>query len=152
MPCYAKYLIIIISFFNLVAQDLIIPGVPDYSQPLLQTLPSTTNITNFCSPFAALNIVEYWEFQVQHAYAIGMTAGLPAKESAEYIAWFMETNDNGSPQRLNGSFGSVNGTYTIDQLEGFRRENFLPLPGAAVHDHAYEGQIVLHRGNEPASP
>jgi len=122
MNLYFRFYISVCLYFSagLNAQHVIIPDVPDNSQPPGQTLASTLNTSNYCSPFAALNIIEYWEHSVGHAYANGVTAGLPSKEVAEYIGWFMDTNDNGSPHRLNGTYGRMAGTYTVDQEHGFR--------------------------------
>ncbi len=41
---------------------------------------------------------------------------MPADQVVEYIGWFMDNNDNGSPLRANGTqFISASGTYVIDQ-------------------------------------
>jgi hypothetical protein len=93
--------------------------VPDYSQPPMVTLPSTTNTSNYCAPFAALNIIEYWDRVMFHPYARDLTAGLAGEEVAEYLGWFMDTNDKGNPIRMNGNpFPSTAGTYTVDQELG----------------------------------
>lgn len=100
-------------------QQTFIKHVPDYSQPPSQTLPSTSDITNYCAPFAFLNIVEYWDSVQVHPYARGLMAGLPAKEVAEHIGWFMDTNDQGNPGRENGTGRpSAKGTYMMDQWMG----------------------------------
>ena len=101
------------------AQQALLPDVPDFSQPPTANLPSTVNITNYCAPFAFTNIVAYWDNVQNHPYALGITAGLPGPEVAEYIGWFMDTNDHGSPFRLNGvALTSSVGTYYFDQMEG----------------------------------
>jgi hypothetical protein len=46
-----------------------------------------------------------------------VTGGLPAQDVAEYVGWFMDTNNNGSPARGNGSDRHF-GTYTKDQAPG----------------------------------
>jgi len=100
-------------------QQAFINNVPDYCQPPAQTLPSTIDTTNFCAPFAFLNIVGYWDLVQFHPNAIGLMAGLLPWEAAEYIGWFMDTNNNGSPFRLNGNiFPPATGTYIADQWKG----------------------------------
>ncbi len=68
--------LLIYSSDNAYAQNKLINNVPDHSQPPQQTLPSTSNTSNYCAPFAAINIIAYWEYQRQNAYAFGATAGL----------------------------------------------------------------------------
>ena len=117
----------IIILFHLatltIAQVNIIPNVPDHSQPPDTTLPSTKlNWSNYCAPYAYLNIVDYWENVYHHRNAQGMMAGLPAIQTAEYIGWFLDTNDNGDATRMNGTdpmqYPSAPGTYVIDESEG----------------------------------
>ena len=67
------------------SQNKMISNVPDNNQPPHQTLPSTTNTSDYCSPFAALNIIAYWKFEHQNAYAYGAKAGLQPALAAEYI-------------------------------------------------------------------
>ncbi len=101
-------------------QFQMIKNVPDHSQPPATTLPSTID-SNFCAPFAFLNIIDYWENIQFHPDAQGMMAGLPALQVSEYIGWFMDTNDRGSPARMNGAgFPSASGTYIIDQFQGIQ--------------------------------
>ncbi len=110
--------LLFISAGSTYPQNKIISNVPDYNQPPQQTLPSTTNTSNYCSPFAALNIISFWEFARQNAYAYGATAGLQPAAAAEYIGWYMSTNGLGSPNRLNIPPASLPGTPVIDQLVG----------------------------------
>jgi hypothetical protein len=99
-------------------QIQMIKQVPDYSQPPSTILPSTID-SNFCSPFAYLNIIAYWELIQGHSHALGMMAGLSPAGVAEYIGWFMDTNNQGSPMRMNGTgLAAAAGTYAIDQSEG----------------------------------
>lgn len=100
-----------------------IENVPDYSQPSTSLLPSTKDSSNYCAPFSFLNILEYWEIERSHPNAKGIMGGLPAKQVAEYIGWFMDTNDQGSSDRVNGNqnysnYPSANGTYSIDEAKG----------------------------------
>jgi hypothetical protein len=111
-----KITILIFSIYSagLYGQMNIIKNVPDYSQPPALTLPSTID-SNYCAPFAFLNIVGYWELVRAHPNAMGMMAGLPPEVAAEYIGWFMDTNNQGSSVRQNA--GAL-GTLAVDQLEG----------------------------------
>ena len=83
------------------AQYAYIPNVPDANQPPTNTI--TTNVTNFCAPMAAVNITEYWDAVMGHPSAVGVNAGLGDSTAAEYIGHFMDTNNNGSPARWNGT-------------------------------------------------
>ena len=72
-----KHLILTLILSNFAvftfAQENIIVNVPDYSQPPDTTLPSTKlNWTNYCAPYAYVNIVEYWETIYLHRNAQGM--------------------------------------------------------------------------------
>ena len=98
------------------AQVIMIKNVPDYSQPPTNTLPSTID-SNYCAPFAFLNIIDYWEHVQLHPDAQGLMTALPPLEVAEYIGWFMSTNGTGSPLRMNGN-PPFSGTLNIDQAVG----------------------------------
>lgn len=101
------------------AQMVFIKGVPDYSQPPDSSIASTINRTNYCSPFAFLNIVEYWDSVRVHPNANGMMGGLPVKNTVEYIGWFMDTNNQGNVLRENGNtLPPAQGTYNFDQHLG----------------------------------
>ena len=96
-----------------------ISGVADHSQPPDTSVQSTIDVSNFCAPFAALNIIDYWENTAAHPAARNVTGSLPGDQVAEFIGWFMDTNDQGSPLRANGTqFSSVQGTYALDQDTG----------------------------------
>ena len=111
--------LIVHLFYLCYPQQNFIKNVPDYSQPPADSLPSTVNKTNYCAPFAFMNIVSYWDSTRQYPYALGEKAGLPAKECTEYIGWFMDTNNQGSNARDNGNLRlSAPGTYAIDQWWG----------------------------------
>jgi hypothetical protein len=120
MKIFQRTLIIFLLILPLCyGQQNYLRDVPDYSQPPMATLPSTTNISNYCAPFAALNIMEYWDRIMFHPYAKDLTAGIPGEEVAEYVGWFMDTNDNGDSIRWNGTaFPSASGTYNVDQELG----------------------------------
>jgi hypothetical protein len=94
------------------ALGVLIANVPDANQPPTHTLAST-NVSdmNFCAPMAMANILEYWDDVANHAQAQNVTAGLPPETVAEYLAWFMDTNNNGSPARTNAG---MSGTYNVD--------------------------------------
>lgn len=92
----------------------IIANVPDANQPPTQTLPATIP-TNFCAPMAVANIMEYWDDVANNASAQNVTAGLIPETVAEYLGYFMDTNNVGSPARANPGFP---GTYNVDILPG----------------------------------
>jgi uncharacterized repeat protein (TIGR02543 family) len=77
-----------------------IANVPDANQPPTQTV-NTTIPTNFCAPMAMANVLEYWDDVANHANAQNVTAGLIPETVAEYLGYFMDTNNNGSPDRGN---------------------------------------------------
>jgi hypothetical protein len=96
----------------------LINGVPDVNQPPAATLLSTQPL-NYCAPMAAINILAYWDTSAVHSNATGVNAGLPLKEASEYLGYFMDTNDTGSPDRVNGrTQPSKTGTYVRDQFDG----------------------------------
>jgi hypothetical protein len=115
------FIFFVLSFFAtcLVAQTKYIKGVPDYNQPPTQTLPSTISAFNYCAPFAALNVMAYWDSTVQFPLSKNLLSGIPPSEAAEYLGWFMDTNDFGSPSRSNGITNPpAQGTYAVDQWAG----------------------------------
>jgi len=97
------------------ALGTLIAGVPDTNQPPTQNLTSTVSIDNYCAPMAMVNILEYWDVVMGHDNAAGVIAGLQANATAEYIGYFMDTNNNGSLARANGNgLPAASGTYAID--------------------------------------
>ena len=88
------------------ALGTLINNVPDANQP------PTSNSTNFCAPMAMANILEYWDDVANHANAQNVTAGLIPETVADYLGWFMDTNNVGSPDRVN-NFG-IPGTHIDD--------------------------------------
>jgi hypothetical protein len=98
----------------------LIPQVPDANQPPTNTL-GVASTSNFCAPMAAVNITEYWDVVMAHPNAIGVNANLGVSTAAEYIGYFMDTNNQGSPARANGTTQlPASGTYTVDQQPGFQ--------------------------------
>jgi len=108
----------------------LIENVPDTNQPPTVTL-ATTVPTNFCAPMAMANILEYWDDVMNHANAQNVTAGLATNTTAEYIGYFMDTNNTGSPDRNNDADGHP-GTDNTDIMPGtvefVRWDNGHPLP------------------------
>jgi hypothetical protein len=91
-----------------------IPDVPDTNQPPNQTLTTTVPI-NYCAPMATINILHYWDVVMEDPNAIGVTAGLVPETAAEYLGYFMNTNDTGSPDRPKMPHA---GTYDMDMMPG----------------------------------
>lgn len=112
------FLFVLVNY--LVAQEQVfIKNVPDYSQPPDSSIKSTRDRSNYCAPMSFANIVVYWDSVQNHAFARNVMGGLPGKEVAEYIGWFMDTNDQGNPGRENGTGRlSAKGTYGHDQWMG----------------------------------
>jgi len=115
----------------------LIAGVPDTNQSNqppqspTQTIPSTVLITNYCAPMAVVNILEYWDVVMGHANAVDVNAGLIPETAAEYIGYFMNTNDNGSPDRLTkgaGHTGTVDPDIGPGTLEFVRWDAGNPFP------------------------
>lgn len=95
-----------------------IPNVRDWNQPPL------SQSTNYCTPVAVLNILDYYDF------VLGVLPGLvdPAdtnrypsnSNTADLIGYFMDTNNSGSACRANGTtYPPASGTYVADQDIGF---------------------------------
>jgi len=97
------------------ALGTLIDNVPDTSQPPTNLLPPPHLITNYCAPMAMVNVLCYWDVVMGHLNAKNVTAGLPANTAAEYLGYFMDTNNAGSPARANG--GSL-GTLDVDIAPG----------------------------------
>jgi hypothetical protein len=114
------------------ALGTLIEDVPDANQPPTLTLPSTIlNPKNFCAPMAMANILEYWDDVMNHANAQNVTAGLIPETVAEYLGWFMDTNNNGSPARGNGidlHLGTYNKDIGPGTLDFVRWDNANPPP------------------------
>jgi hypothetical protein len=112
------FLLVLVNY--LFAQEKVfINDVPDYSQPPDSSIKFTRDRSNYCAPIAFANIVSYWDSVQNHPYARKVMGSLPGKVVAEYIGWFMDTNDQGNPGRDNGTGRpSANGTYGHDQWMG----------------------------------
>jgi hypothetical protein len=98
------------------ALGTLITDVPDTNQPPTQTIPSTVWTTQYCAPIAMVNVLGYWDAVMGHANAENLTAfQLPPNLNtvAEYLGYFMDTNNSGSPARVNPGPGP-NGTYDVD--------------------------------------
>jgi hypothetical protein len=102
------------------ALGVLITGVPDTNQPPTNTLPSTPPGTDYCAPMAMVNIVYYWDDVMGHANALNLTQNVTtnfAPETlAEYLGYFMDTNNTGSPDRVNN--GGIPGTHVLDIAPG----------------------------------
>lgn len=127
------------------AGSTVIPDVPDTSQPPNQTLITTNPATNYCAPMAMTNILYYWDVIMGHANAAGVTAGLASDILAEYVGYFMDTNNTGSPDRFNGTmFMGAPGTYAADigpgTLDFIRWDATHPFP------------VIPDPGRAPALP
>jgi len=100
-----------------------IEDVPDTSQPPTQTiLPPPPDTTNYCAPMAMVNVLGYWDAVMGHSNAENLTAFQQPpnlKTVAEYLGYFMDTNDDGSPARDNGkTYPPAAGTYASDISPG----------------------------------
>jgi hypothetical protein len=102
--------------FNSFAQQGFIPGVPDANQPPTNTV--IVNTSNYCAPMAATNITGYWDVVIKHQNAVGVNANIGnLKTVAEYVGFFMDTNNAGSGARGNGNDGHL-GTWVKDIAPG----------------------------------
>jgi len=113
------------------ALGTLIDNVPDANQPPTLTLPPTIlNFKNFCAPIAMANILEYWDDVANHANAQNVTAGLIPETVAEYLGYFMDTNNNGSPARANaGQLGTKDVDMAPGTLEFVSWDNVtIPIP------------------------
>lgn len=102
------------------ALGTLITGVPDTNQPPTQHLVTTNPPTNYCAPMAMVNIVYYWDDVMGHANALNLTQNVTtnfAPETlAEYLGYFMDTNNTGSPDRVNNP--GLPGTHNLDIMPG----------------------------------
>ena len=123
------------------ALGVLIENVPDANQPPTNTtqIPDTTN---FCAPIAMANVLEYWDDVANHANAQNVTASLIPETVAEYLGWFMDTNNNGSPARNNpGQPGTRNDDIGQGTSEYVRWDDpiippppYLPPAGKAAYN------------------
>jgi hypothetical protein len=94
------------------ALGTLIANVPDTS------VPPTSGSPNFCAPTAMVNILGYWDEVVGLPNAQNVTAFLVPHNLntvADYVGYFMDTNNIAPPARGNGVDGHF-GTYAKDIL------------------------------------
>ena len=109
------------------ALGTLIDNVPDANQPPTATLTPPPPQNNFCAPIAMANILEYWDDVANHANAQNVTAGLIPETVAEYLGYFMDTNNLGSPARANaGQPGTKDVDIAPGTLEYTRWDNMTP--------------------------
>ncbi len=83
-----------------------ISNVPDASHPANNVLGVPT-VEQYSHPLAAANITAYWDDVQNHAYANGVNSTYDARTAANWIGWFMNTNDDGSTDRSSAvTFGT----------------------------------------------
>ena len=91
------------------ALGVLIANVPDANQP------PTSGSPNYCAPMAMINVLEYWDIVKGLPNATNVTAGLLDKTAADYLGWFMDTNNAGSSLRANAG---QPGTLDVDIAPG----------------------------------
>ncbi len=87
--------------------DMVLIGnVPDGNQPPTNSF--LLGDTNFCAPISAANVTEYWDTVIGDSNADDVNADLNVVETvADWIGFFMNTNDVGSIDRNSGlGFGT----------------------------------------------
>jgi len=110
----------------------LIGGVPDTNQPPTLILPSTLlDPTNYCAPMAMVNVLGYWDAVMGHSNAENVTDFQQPPNLntvAEYLGWFMDTNNNGSPARANaGQKGTLDVDIGLGTLEFVRWDGANPF-------------------------
>jgi hypothetical protein len=109
---------LIIFLMGNLSMAAIIPNVPDLQQPPTGSIGNPVN--NACAPMSAANITMYWDTVIRHSDAINVDAGLIGNTAADYLYYFMDTDNWGSPVRMNGTvYPAAVGTYNNDILPGF---------------------------------
>lgn len=114
------FLLMVTSCIQGVSQIKIIPNVPDLQQPIAGSIGNPVN--NACAPVSAANITLYWDSVYHHSNAFMVNDNTPPNAIADYLFYFMDTNNWGSPSRANGTgipFAASKGTYNIDIQPGF---------------------------------
>jgi hypothetical protein len=97
---------------------ILIGQVPDTQQPTTGSLGNPIN--NACAPVSVVNITQYWDVVRTHPNAFHVNAALIPKTAADYIAYFVDQSNWGSPVRLNGTvYPAAAGTYSADIMPGF---------------------------------
>ncbi len=117
------------------ALGTLIADVPDTNQPPTQCLATTIDPTNYCAPMAMVNILCYWDVVMGHSNAQNVTQNVTGdfipETVAEYLGYFMNTNDQGSPDRPTkggGHAGTVDPEIALGTLDFVRWDNGNPLP------------------------
>ncbi len=102
------------------ARAVLIPNVPDVNQPIGSSIGNPG--MNACAPASAANIAVYWDQVMAHTNALQVCAGFAGATVADYLFYFMDTDDWGSPSRMNGTVmspapGTYNGDIAVGVLE-----------------------------------
>jgi hypothetical protein len=107
----------IVCLFSL-SNAALIPQVPDTQQPITGSLGNP--VMNACAPVSVVNVTEYWDNVINHPGANMVNAGLIPPTAADYISYFVDHGNWGSPVRLNGTvYPASVGTYAADIQPGF---------------------------------
>ena len=132
---------------------LIIPFVPDVQQPTSGSLGNPTH--NSCVPISSINVTQYWDAVQQHGNAHLVNAGLIPNTAADYIAYFIDQCNWGSPLRFNGTIYPPScGTYSADiqfgLLEFVRWDQNYPFttppPNLPVNKLGYAWNVISDFG------
>ena len=110
-----------------------IANVPDAIWPPNNPL-NVGDITNWCSPLAAVNVTWFWDKVWVTTNALGVNDNWVLNTSAAYIGWWMDTNNLGCANRNNGNpptFPAAKGTYVGDIAPGLT--DFVRWDGAPAH-------------------
>ncbi len=83
-------------------EGVYIDGVPDASQPPPNPL-GFGSVDDWCAPLAAANAIVFLDQVAGADWALKVTGGLSPGELSAYLGYFMATNGEGSPDRLNVS-------------------------------------------------
>lgn len=97
-------------------EGLYIAKVPDASQPPPNPL-RFRSVSNWCAPLAAANAMVFLDQIAETHWAIKVTGGLSPDELSAYLGWWMATNGEGSPDRVNASY-RLPGTLNKDIPKG----------------------------------
>ncbi|HBY99738.1 MAG TPA: hypothetical protein DEO84_00315, partial [candidate division Zixibacteria bacterium] len=111
-------LVLFLAFLTVsTGQAKIISQVPDTQQPVTGSIGNPVN--NACAPVSAVNITQFWDVVRAHPNAFHVNAALIPNTAADYLYYFMDTNNWGSPVRMNGTvYPASSGTYSSDIMPG----------------------------------
>jgi hypothetical protein len=122
------------------ALGTLIANVPDTN------VPPTSGLANYCAPTAMVNILGYWDEVMGNSTAYNVTAFLVPHNLntvANYVGWFMDTNNPPNPARANGPHA---GTYAkditpgnLDYVRWDAAHNFTIAPPAGKVGHVWAG-------------